>query len=87
MYLILAYDIREERVSRVLKIARKYLNWIQNSLLEGEITSAKFARLKSELKKVINQEEDSIIFYKLRTDRYLKRETLGKEEGKEEKFI
>jgi len=87
MYIILAYDINEKRVASVLKIARKYLTWVQNSLLEGEITYAKFERLKSELKKIINEEEDSIIFYKLRTTRYCTREAMGKEKGKEEKFI
>ena len=70
-----------------MKVARKYLVWVQNSLLEGEITSAKLEALKSELKKVINQEEDSIIFYKLRTPRYFSKEVMGKEKGKDEKFI
>jgi len=31
----------------------KYLTWVQNSALEGEITEAKFEKLKLELKKVI----------------------------------
>ena len=38
MYLIMVYDINEKRVKKVLKIGRKYLDWIQNSVLEGEIT-------------------------------------------------
>ncbi|MCS7256766.1 MAG: CRISPR-associated endonuclease Cas2, partial [Thermomicrobium sp.] len=35
MYVIVAYDVGVERVARVLKICRKYLTWVQNSLLEG----------------------------------------------------
>jgi len=67
MYVIMVYDINEERVNKVLKIGRRYLNWMQNSVLEGEITKAKLVKLKMELKRIIEEEEDSIIFYKLRT--------------------
>jgi len=58
----MVYDINEKRVNKVLKIGRKYLDWIQNSVLEGEITDAKFEKLKLELKKVIKEEEDSVVF-------------------------
>jgi CRISPR/Cas system-associated endoribonuclease Cas2 len=47
----MVYDINEKRVNKVLKIARKYLTWVQNSVLEGEITEAKFLKLKWEKKK------------------------------------
>ena len=81
VYLIMVYDINEKRVNKVLKIGRKYLDWIQNSVLEGEITDAKFEKLKLELKKVIKEEEDSVVFYILRTTMYSKREILGQVKG------
>ena len=81
MYLILVYDIREERVYKVLKIARKYLNWVQNSVLEGEISDAGLAKLKQELKEVINHDEDSILFYLMRTMKYSSREVMGIQKG------
>ncbi len=87
MYVIMVYDIKEERVNKVLKIARKYLTWVQNSVLEGEITRAKLASLKTELKDVIKEEEDSIIFYKLRSTRYFNKETMGTEKGGEDIFL
>lgn len=77
MYVIMVYDVNEKRVNKVLKIGRKYLDWIQNSVLEGEITEAKFEKLKLEVLKVIKKEEDSVIFYILRTTLYSKREILG----------
>lgn len=83
----MVYDINEKRVSKVLKIARKYLNWIQNSVLEGEISDAGFAKLKLELKETINPEEDSIVFYVMRTTRYTKREVMGIQKGGEEMII
>ena len=87
MYVVLVYDIGEKRVSKVLKLARKYLNWMQNSVLEGELTKATFEKFKMELKRVIREEEDSIIFYILPTRKYLKTEKIGKEKGVEELFL
>ena len=46
MYIILVYDIKEKRVAKMLKLCRKYLNWIQNSVFEGEITDVKLKELK-----------------------------------------
>ncbi|MCD6472597.1 CRISPR-associated endonuclease Cas2 [Candidatus Aerophobetes bacterium] len=87
MYLIMVYDINEKRVNKVLKIGRKYLNWMQNSVLEGEITRAKFIKLKNELKSITKKEEDSIIFYKLRTMRYFDRETMGVQKALNEQIL
>jgi len=77
MYVIMAYDVNEKRVAKILKIGRKYLTWMQNSLLEGEITKSKFERLKDEIKRKINPKEDSVIFYILPTEKYLKKEFIG----------
>ena len=68
-------------MNKVLKIARKYLNWVQNSVLEGEISDAGFEKLKMELKEVIRPDEDSIVFYLMRTTRYTSREIMGIEKG------
>jgi len=87
MFVIMVYDINVARVAKVLKIARKYLTWVQNSALEGEITTAKFEKLKMELKKVINENEDSVLFYIFRTKLYTSRESMGIEKGKEQIII
>lgn len=87
MFIILVYDVGEKRVGKVLKICRKYLNWVQNSVLEGEISDAGFKKLKQELKRAINDKEDSIIFYILRTTKYSSRETMGIKKGGDEMII
>jgi len=87
MFLILVYDVGEKRVGKVLKICRKYLSWVQNSVLEGEITEAAFKRLKLELKRAIDEKEDSVIFYVLRTTKYSEREILGLKKGGDEMII
>lgn len=87
MFCILVYDISETRVAKVLKTCRKYLNWVQNSVFEGEISEAKLEKLKLELKKTINQKEDSIIIYTFRTTKYSSREIIGREKNKIDNII
>ncbi len=84
MYIILVYDVNQKRVAKVLKVARRYLHWVQNSVCEGELTKAGYEKLKSDIKKVIKTDEDSIIFYQLRTMKYATRETIGVKKGGEE---
>jgi len=81
MYVIVVYDVGIERVTRVLQTTRKYLHWIQNSVLEGEITEANLFKLQTELLQIIDKEKDSITFYVLRTTVYLKKTTLGTTKG------
>ncbi len=87
MFVIVAYDVNEKRVAKVLKVGRKYLNWVQNSLLEGELTKAKYERLKAELREIIDEKEDSIVFYTLRTPQYMRRETIGLNKGGQELIL
>jgi len=87
MFVIVAYDVNVKRVAKVLKIGRKYLNWVQNSLLEGELTRAQFERLKAELKKAIDENEDSIVFYTLRRQQYMQKELIGLNKGGQELII
>ncbi len=87
MYVIMVYDVGEERVAQVLKIARKYLFWVQNSVLEGEITEANFIRLQKEVSKVIDIERDNIMFYVLRTTKYFSKITIGTVKGSPEVIL
>jgi len=77
VFIILVYDVKERRVAKALKKCREYLNWVQNSVFEGEISDANLVKLKHELKKVINEKEDSVIIYNLRTLKYFERQILG----------
>ena len=87
MFVILVYDVNEKRVNKALKVCRKYLYWIQNSVFEGEITRAKLEKLKIDLKKVIKEEEDSVVIYTFREKRYTGRETIGIKKGGESLII
>jgi CRISPR-associated protein Cas2 len=87
MFVILVYDVGEKRVTKVLKCCRKYLNWVQNSVLEGEISESNLKKLKMELERIIETEHDSVIIYTSRTTKYTGREILGLRKGGEELII
>ena len=87
MYIILVYDIGEKRVGRMLKLCRKYLSWIQNSVLEGEITSVKLKELKIKASIIMEEETDSLIIFKSRDKKWLDKEIVGKERGETGNFL
>ena len=60
MYIILCYDVRSERTGKMLKTARKYLYSTQRSVLEGHLTAAQLSRLKEEISRIIDPQEDSV---------------------------
>ena len=83
--MIIVYDVAVERVNKVKKFLRQYLHWVQNSVFEGEVTLAEFERIKAGLADIINEDEDSILIYKLRS--MPKRESLGVEKNPIEDII
>jgi CRISPR-associated protein Cas2 len=87
MYIILVYDCGEKRVAKMLKLCRRYLNWIQNSVFEGEITEVKLKELKSQAAELMNKSEDSLIIFKSRQNNWLEKEILGKERGSIDNFL
>jgi len=82
MFVILVYDIDTKRVAKALKICRQYLDWVQNSVFEGEITQGKLECLKSDLNHIIKEEEDSVLIFEFDSTKYYKKEVLGKEKAK-----
>lgn len=87
MFVILVYDVNHKRVAKVLKKCRAYLTWVQNSVFEGEISKANFHKLKTELSRLIDPDEDSVIIYILRTTRYSERQIIGVEKGGFNNFL
>ncbi len=87
MYIILVYDFGEKRVGKALKICRRQLNWVQNSVFEGELTDAQFKKLQLELKKLHKPEEDSILFYKMRNEKAMKKICMGLEKNTTDPFL
>lgn len=87
MYVILVYDAGEKRVGKMLKLCRKYLNWIQNSVFEGEITEVKLKELQLLASDILNKEEDSLIIFSSRQESWMQKQIIGKERCSTDQFL
>ena len=81
MYVIIVYDIDTKRVAKVCKYLRQHLNWVQNSVFEGELTKAQLARVKSGLLGIINDDEDSVLIYQMRHEKWMDKQVIGIEKN------
>ncbi|HMO41678.1 MAG TPA: CRISPR-associated endonuclease Cas2 [Saprospiraceae bacterium] len=87
MYCILVYDVGEKRVVKMLKLCRRYLNWIQNSVFEGEISEVKLKELIFEARQIMNEQEDSVIIFSSRNQRWLDKQIIGVEKMSTDNFL
>jgi len=51
MFVIIVYDVSVDRVSKVCSYLRRYLNWVQNSVFEGNITDKQWAEIQRRVKR------------------------------------
>ena len=86
MYVILVYDVDQKRTSKMLKLCRRYLSWIKNSVFEGEISEVQLKQLTLEAKRVM-EDEDSLIVFKSRDERWLQKEIIGDEKASVSNFL
>jgi len=87
MFVIVIYDAEPKRGVKLLKLLRQHLIWIQNSVFEGEITPSRFAKVKAEIKEIINEEKDSVIYYSFGSLSYSERGVIGIEKNSTDTFI
>ena len=71
MLIVVTYDVSTETAegrSRLRKVAKQCQNYglrVQNSVFECKMDEAQFVVFKSGLLKLINEDEDSLRFYRL----------------------
>ena len=78
---MIVYDVNVDRVNKVRKFLKTHLNWVQNSVLEGNVTKAELRGIKSKLKGIIDTSEDSVLVYRVSTEKYMQREVIGQSKG------
>lgn len=72
----------------MLKLCRKYLNWIQNSVFEGEITEVRLKELTLKAEKIMKKDEgDSLIIFSSRSERFLDKQIIGQERSSTDTFL
>lgn len=86
MYVVLVYDMEADRTQKMLKIGRRYLTHVQNSVLEGEITEGDLARLQDEIGTLLKPGE-SVIVYELSSDSLLNRSVYGEDPAEDSRFL
>lgn len=86
MYVILVYDMGQKRVGKMLKLCRRYLNWIQNSVFEGELTEVQLKELLHEARGIM-RDEDSLILFKNRDRKWLDKQIVGLERQSTDDFL
>lgn len=78
MYYIIVYDIASpKRLPKMLKLMRGYLNHVQNSVFEGELTKSQLAEVRFKSEEIMNEAEDSLIIYCVGNHKWLDREIIG----------
>ena len=87
MYVIAVYDINEQRVGKMLKLCRRYLNWIQNSVFEGEISPVKLRELITEAEGIMQLHEDTLIIFTSRDQQWLNKKVIGRERMTTDNFL
>jgi len=87
MYLILVYDVEVRKVAKIHKFLKTKLNWVQNSVFEGEVSESELVKIKTRLKKMTNRKYDSVIMYTLFSHKYTKRTVIGMERNRLENVI
>ena len=71
----------------MLKLCRQYLNWIQNSVFEGELGEVKLKELLVRAKAIMNMEKDSVIVFSSRQEKWLEKQVIGKEKNELDNII
>ena len=86
MYVVMVYDLEADRTQKALKLGRRYLTHVQNSVLEGEISEGDLATLKNEVNDLLKPGESTII-YELSSDTLLDRTVYGDDPTEDQRFL
>lgn len=87
MYIILVYDIGQKRVAKMLRLCRQYLNWIQNSVFEGELSELQLKELIFKARQIMDERHDSLIIFSSRNSRWLNKQIIGVERNSLDNFL
>ena len=87
MYVIAVYDVKSQRCGRMLKLCRRYLHWVQNSVFEGEITAVRLKELCHAAREIMDEQTDSLIIFKNRDKHWLDKEVIGQEKATTTQFL
>jgi CRISPR-associated protein Cas2 len=87
MYVIAMYDVASERTTKMLKLCRQYLHWIQNSVFEGELSQVELRELEAEARQIMDLEYDSFILFTNTHVHRVDRLIIGRQRAQTDQFL
>jgi len=87
LLVLVTYDVStsstggQKRLRKVSKVCQNYGQRVQNSVFECVVDAAQFEMMKNELKKLIDESNDSLRFYRLGNNYKTKVEHVGAKES------
>lgn len=87
LLVLVTYDVStsseggQKRLRKVAKVCQNYGQRVQNSVFECVVDTAQFEMMKNELKKLIDETNDSLRFYRLGNNYKTKVEHVGTKES------
>ena len=60
---------------------KQYLNWIQNSAFEGDLTQGQLEELRLKASKVIDPSQDCIVVFTMDNPKWLNKDVWGRDKG------
>jgi len=81
MYVVVVYDVEQRRVAKVCQFLRRYLNWVQNSAFEGELSESQLEEVIVGIRKLIDRASDSVYLYVIPDRKWCKRRVVGIEKS------
>ena len=85
-YVVIVYDVQAERTPKFLKYLRRYLEHVQNSVFEGQLTEGTFTEVKSDLESMLEPGE-SVILYRMSSNDYVDRTVFGDDPMDDSQFL
>lgn len=86
MFVIAVYDVDTAKNREVLTFLRTHMNWVQNSVFEGELTKSELRTVKDELDNIATA-GDSVIIYTLGSRDYVQKDIIGTEKGDTSRIV
>ncbi|MEM0143730.1 MAG: CRISPR-associated endonuclease Cas2 [Candidatus Parvarchaeum sp.] len=87
MFYIVTYDVQQKRVGKVCQLLRRYLDWVQNSVFEGELSESNMLELKNYLDSLLDKTKDSIFIYQIRSKNEVVKEIIGVQKVEISRFL
>lgn len=81
LYVVVVYDVAVERLDKVRNVLKQYLNWVQNSAFEGEVTTGTLEELKLKVSDIIEEDKDSLLFYCVSNPKWVGKDVMGLEKS------